>query len=264
MPEPTSYAPGTPSWVDLGSPDPDASATFYGELFGWETTEPGPIEETGGYRMFQQDGKPVGGLMRLMQEGQPTAWSSYVSVDSADETAARVAEAGGQTIVEPMDVMDIGRMAFFADRTGAVIGVWQPRTFVGAGIVNEPVSLAWNELMTRDPDAAKTFYATVFGWDTETVPAAADGPASGMEYWTWLLDGKRVGGMIRMTDQWPAEVPANWGVYFAVEDTDATIEKAKELGGSLVVEPMDLPVGRFASLTDPHGAFFTVIALSGA
>lgn len=117
MPE---YAPGTPSWVDLSSPDPDASAAFYGELMGWKATEPGPAEETGGYRMFQQDGQNVGGLMGHMQEGQPTAWATYVSVTDADETADKVKAAGGSVVVEPMDVMDIGRMAFFADPTGAV------------------------------------------------------------------------------------------------------------------------------------------------
>jgi predicted enzyme related to lactoylglutathione lyase len=131
MPE---YPPGTPSWVELSSPDADASAKFYGDLMGWKATDPGPAEETGGYRMFQQDGQNVGGLMAHMQEGQPTAWATYVSVADADETADKVKAAGGSVMVEPMDVMDIGRMAFFADPTGAVFGVWQPKTFTGAAI----------------------------------------------------------------------------------------------------------------------------------
>src|SRR5580692_8299748 len=104
------YAPGTPSWVELSSPDTDASAKFYGELMGWSATESGPAE-TGGYRMFQQSGKNVGGLMSHMQEGQPTAWATYISVADADETAAKVKAAGGSVMIEPMDVMDIGRMA---------------------------------------------------------------------------------------------------------------------------------------------------------
>src|SRR5689334_3015283 len=121
MPE---YAPGTPSWIDLGSPDPDASAAFYGALFGWQATEAGPVEETGGYRMFQQDGGNVGGLMALQDPRQPPAWSSYISVADADATAAAAREHGGTVIVEPMDVMDLGRMAFFADPGGAALGVW--------------------------------------------------------------------------------------------------------------------------------------------
>ncbi len=125
------YAPGTPSWVELSSPDPEASATFYRELMGWSATEPGPVEETGGYRMFQQDGQSVGGLMGHMEQGQPTTWATYVSVADADETADKVKAAGGDVVVEPMDVMDIGRMAYFTDPTGAVFGVWQPKSFAG-------------------------------------------------------------------------------------------------------------------------------------
>src|SRR5438067_4150748 len=128
MPE---YQPGTPSWVELSSPDPDAAASFYGEVLGWSATEAG-APETGGYRMFQHDGKNVAGLMGQMQEGQPTAWATYVSVADADDTAEKVKAAGGNVMIEPMDVMDLGRMAVFADPTGAVFGVWQPKAFAGA------------------------------------------------------------------------------------------------------------------------------------
>ena len=113
----TEYAPGTPSWVELSAPDTDAAAAFYGDLMGWSATEPGPVEETGGYRMFQQGDQRVAGLMGHMQEGQPTIWATYVSVADADDTAAKVKDAGGNVMVEPMDVMDIGRMAFFVDPT---------------------------------------------------------------------------------------------------------------------------------------------------
>ena len=153
-----AYAPGTPSWVELSSPDADVAATFYGELMGWTATEPGPVEETGGYRMFQQGDKNIGGLMGHMRPGQPTVWSTYISVADADATADKVTAEGGTAVVTPMDVMDIGRMAFFSDPTGAVFGVWQPKTFGGADLVNEPNSLCWNEILTRDADAAKAFY----------------------------------------------------------------------------------------------------------
>jgi uncharacterized protein len=256
MPETTSHAPGTPSWTDLSSPDTDGSAHFYGELFGWEATEPGPVETTGGYRMFELRGKPVAGLVPIMQEGQPPAWTTYVSVASADDAAAKVKEGGGQVMFEPMDVLDVGRMAVFADPAGAVFSVWQPRAHIGAEIVNEPVSLSWNELMTRDLESSRRFYGGLFGWEPEVT---TDGP---VPYTIWNLDGKPVGGMIEITDDWPMQPPNAWGVYFAVADVDETLAKLQELGGSVVVQPMEAAVGRFAGVTDPHGAFFTVITLS--
>jgi uncharacterized protein len=249
------YAPGTPSWIELSSPDTDAAAAFYSELMGWSTTEPGP-QETGGYRMFQQDGKNVAGLMSKMQPEQPTAWATYISVADADETAEKVKAAGGSVLVAPMDVMDIGRMAFFADPTGAVFGVWQPKTFAGADLVNEPASLCWNEVMTRDADADKTFYTAVFGWHAGR-PQFEGAPDS---YTVWELSGKPVGGMMQMSDEmFPPEVPPHWGVCFAVADCDATIAKARDLGAAVTVEPVDMPIGRFAGLIDPQGASFTVM-----
>src|SRR3954453_16226963 len=157
------YAPGTPSWVELSSPDTDASAAFYGGVMGWSATEPGPVEETGGYRLFQEGDARVAGLMGHMQEGQPTAWATYISVADADETAAKVSAGGGNVIVEPMDVMDIGRMAFFTDPGGAAFGVWQPRSFAGADLVNEPNSLCWNEVATPAVQAGGAFYPAAFG-----------------------------------------------------------------------------------------------------
>jgi predicted enzyme related to lactoylglutathione lyase len=252
MPE---YAPGTPSWVELSSPDTDASAAFYGELMSWNATDPGPAE-SGGYRMFQQDGKNIAGLMRHMQDGQPTAWATYVSVADADETSKKVKAAGGSVIVEPMDVMDIGRMAVFADPTGAVFGVWQPKTFAGADLVNEPNSLCWNEVHTRDPESDKAFYASVFGWAPGR-PSFEGAPES---YTVWELAGEPVGGMMQMTEEmFPPDVPPHWSVCFAVADCDATVAKARELGGTVVAEPVNMPIGRFAAVVDPQGAWFTLM-----
>jgi predicted enzyme related to lactoylglutathione lyase len=259
MSERTSYAPGTPSWADLGTPDIEAAAAFYGGLFGWDIPESENAEQTGGYRQAMKNGKPVAGVMPLMQEGQPPAWSSYVSVEDADATTAKVKEAGGTVMVEPMDVMDLGRMAVFADPTGAVFGIWQPGTFIGAGLVNEPGALSWNELNTRDSAGAKAFYGTVFGWDFKEDDMGEMGT-----YTTLMLGEGMVGGMLNMDDRGvPAEVPAHWQLYFAVEDTDAAVDRVKQGGGSVMVEPMEVPAGRFAILADPHGASFAVIALSG-
>lgn len=256
MPEVSEYAAGTPSWVDLGTPDIEASVSFYGELFGWDVPESENAEQTGGYRQAMLRGKPVAGMMPLMQEGQPPAWSTYVSVDDADATAEKVKGAGGQVFAEPMDVLDLGRMAVFADPEGAVFGIWQPGTFPGAGIVNESGAVSWNELNTRDPDAAKQFYGTVFNWEARQF-GEGDPP-----YLTIHPGGaeRGVGGIMDVRGRVPDEVPAHWMVYFAVDDTDATAEKAKELGGTVTFGPMDIPnVGRFALLTDPQGAHFSVI-----
>ncbi len=258
MSEKASYEPGTPCWVDLGSPDLEASVDFYAALFGWDVPESENAEQTGGYRQAMKGGKPVAGMMPLMQEGQPVVWSSYISVEDADATTVKVKESGGTVMVEPMDVMDLGRMAVFVDPTGAVVGIWQPGTFVGAEIVNEPGALAWNELNTRDPEAAKAFYGAVFGWDFQDDDMGEMGT-----YTTLKLRGEMVGGMFDMGARGvPEQVPAHWQVYFAVEDTDAAVEQAQGAGGSVMVEPMEVPAGRFAILTDPHGASFAVIALN--
>jgi predicted enzyme related to lactoylglutathione lyase len=184
-----------------------------------------------------------------------------VSVADADETAAKVKDAGGNVVVEPMDVMDLGRMAFFADPTGAVFGVWQPKSFAGADLVNEPNSLCWNEVYTRDAARDKEFYPAVFGWDAgrPTFEGAPD------TYTMWEQAGHRVGGMMQMTgEMFPPEVPAHWSVCFAVADADATVAKAKELGATIAAEPMDMPIGRFAGIIDPQGAAFTIMQLASS
>jgi predicted enzyme related to lactoylglutathione lyase len=254
-----AYAPGTPSWTDLSSPDAEGSAAFYREVMGWTATEPSHAQETGGYRMFQQDGKNVAGLMPHMEEGQPTVWSTYISVADADDTVRKARDAGGTIMVEPIDVMDLGRMAFLVDPAGAVLGIWQPTGFAGADLINEPGSLCWNELLTRDVEAGRAFYPAVFGW-TAARPEMPDAPET---YTLWEIDGKPIGGMMQMTDDYfPPEIPPHWGVCFAVADCDATVEKAREQGGTITYEPMDMSIGRFAGIVDPQGASFTVMKLA--
>jgi uncharacterized protein len=255
MTETTEHAPGTPSWVDLSSPDPDASARFYGELFGWEAREAGPAEETGGYRMFHLRGRQVAGAGPL-QEGQPPAWGVYVSVPDADEAARKVEAAGGGVMLAPMDVMDAGRMAVFSDAEGAVICVWQAGEHRGAGVVGEPGSMTWTELACRDPEGGKRFYSEVFGWDGET------SRMGGANYTVWTLDGREIAGMIEMDENWPEGIPPHWMVYFAVEDCDAAAERAESLGGTVSVPPTTIEPGRFSVLGDPQGAYFSIITTS--
>jgi uncharacterized protein len=260
MAEMSEYAPGVPSWVDLGTPDIEKTVAFYEGVFGWQIPESENAEETGGYRVALSNGRSVAGIMPLMQEGQPPVWSTYVNVEDADATVAKAMEAGGTVFAEPMDVMELGRMAVFADPTGAILGIWQPGQMQGAELVNEPVSACWNELNTRDTEAAKAFYSAVFGWDPQLSEVATEGYVSfhNPEHDT---EGG-VAGMIDMTGRVPDEVPAHWMVYFAVEDTDAAVAKAQELGGSVAVAAIDIPIGRFAVLNDPNGSHFAVIALN--
>jgi predicted enzyme related to lactoylglutathione lyase len=251
MPERTSYEPGTPSWVDLATPDVDASASFYGALFGWEVQSAGPAEETGGYGLFMLRGHRVAGVGPLMQEGQPAVWSTYVSTDDADAVVARATQAGGAVIVEPMNVMDAGRMAFVMHAGGGAVGVWQPGRTIGAELVNEPGAMTWNELHTSDADGAKAFYSAVFGW------IADDQQVGESTYTVFQLGGRGVGGM--MADL-PPDAPPFWLTYFEVSDCDATVATAQELGGSATWPAMDMEgVGRFAGLADPHGIHFAVI-----
>jgi uncharacterized protein len=256
MSERTSYAPGIPCWVDLGTPDIDASIAFYSGLLGWEVPASENVEQTGGYRRATKDGVDVAGMMPLMEEGQPPAWTTYVSVADAAATAAAVKDAGGKVLAEPMDVMGLGTMAIFADPTGAVFGIWQPGTFIGAGRVNEPGALSWNELNTRDPDASKAFYTAVFGSGTED----HEFPGVG-SYTTWKVGEESVGGMLDMRGRVPDEVPPHWLAYFVVENTDAALETVKSSGGGVAFGPVDIPAGRFAVVHDPHGAMFAVIQM---
>jgi uncharacterized protein len=257
MPERTSYEPGTPSWVDLSTPDVDGAKRFYTELFGWDAEDAGPPEETGGYGFFTQGGKRIAGVGPIMSEGQPTVWMTYVASADAETTVQKARDAGATIHVEPMDVMDAGRMAMFTHPGAGALGVWQAGRHTGADLVNEPVSLAWNELLSRDVDGAKAFLQAVFGLQPD------DQDMGGGMIYTLLNHGDRgVAGLMPMPGQMPAEVPSFWQTYFAVADTDATVAKAQELGGSVMMEPMDAPgIGRMAALTDPYGATFSVIAL---
>jgi predicted enzyme related to lactoylglutathione lyase len=250
-----TYAAGTPSWVDLGSPDLEASKKFYGELFGW-TAHVSPEPEAGGYTMFMLGDKAVAGAGPLMNPDQPPAWSTYVSTDNADATAEKVKQAGGQVLVAPMDVMDMGRFAVFMDPGGAAISIWQPKSYQGAELVNAPGAFCWNELATRDIEGAKRFYQAVFGWGAKS---QSGGPSG--SYTEWQLGGKSIAGAIEMGSNFPVQVPPNWLTYFAVDDVDATARKAQQLGGKAVMPAMDSPAGRFGVLQDPHGAAFAVIKL---
>jgi predicted enzyme related to lactoylglutathione lyase len=250
------YDNGVPSWVDMGSPDLEKSRAFYSALFGWNCPE-GPAE-AGGYSVCDLGGKTVAGLGPQMMPDVPPNWMTYVDVDSVDDTVAKVSANGGNVLAPPMDVMDAGRMAVVADPLGAVIGLWQPNQHTGAQLANEPGAFCWNELVTTDLDASKSFYKAVFGWEANEMGPPGDAAHAYIE---WKLGDRSVGGMMPKTPEMPADMPPMWGVYFAVADCDASAAKAQEVGGSLFMGPTDIEPGRFAVLADNVGAVFNILQL---
>jgi predicted enzyme related to lactoylglutathione lyase len=257
--EVTKYEPGTFSWVDYGAKDLDAAKAFYSELFDWSLVEvPTP---TGPYVMAQIDGKNVAALMALTepetQTGVPPHWNSYVTIEDAEATAARIKQLGGQVFAEPFDVMGEGRMAVVGDPTGAVFCLWQPQNSIGAVLVNEPNTFCWNELYTNDLEAAERFYTSLFGWNSKQ--ALSSDNTRLVE----LYNGERPAAtFMEIQAEW-GPMPPVWGVYFAVANCEAACEKAKGLGAQVVLEPRDIPPGRFAVIQDPQGGSFSVIQLEG-
>jgi uncharacterized protein len=250
----SAVSSGTPNWTDLATPDLDAARRFYPDLFGW-TLRVATRPEAAGYTTFLRDGLAVAGAGPPATPGQVPIWSTYIAADDADNVAARVAAAGGQVVVEPFDVFDLGRMAVLADPAGAAFCVWQPMAMTGAELFNAPGSMSWNELTTPDPEGAKVFYELVFGWQPEEQVTGS------VVYTGWRCGDRIVAGMMPpLGDGFPADLPAYWGVYFAVEDADRTAARTTELGGTVLVPPRDVVQGRLAALRDPQGALFSIIA----
>lgn len=267
------YIPGVPCWADAVHADPEAAAEFYSGLFGWACHDMMPPGASGHYFMATIGGRDAAALGSIPQGAPPVAvWNTYVWVESADETAAKAAAAGATIVNEPFDVFDAGRMAMFADPEGARIAVWQPKLHRGALAVNEHGGVNFNDLYTRDLDRAKEFYGAVFGWDTlELGPGMAMWamPAYG-DFLEELNPGMRdqmaemgapagfenVVASVSPISPDDTTTPAHWGITFAVDDVDATAEKAKDLGGKVLSEPADRPWVRLATIGDPQGATF--------
>lgn len=249
------------TWIDLNSPDQSAARNFYSELFGWNAREV-PMGGSEVYIMFDKGGKTVAGLGQQpsAMAGMPAVWTSYATVDDVDSVVERSSALGGAVTMPATDVMEEGRLALIQDPTGAVLGLWQDGNHSGAEVFNEHGALSWNELATRDLESAKSFYSELLGWTVKT------GDVGGGNMYTGIfLDGDRPnGGMLEMDGNWPAEIPSHWMTYFAVDDVDAAAAKVKELGGSVDVEPQDIPVGRFSVVSDPQGGSFTLLTMSPA
>jgi predicted enzyme related to lactoylglutathione lyase len=264
------YIAGVPCWIDTSQPDPRAAVAFYGDLFGWEFEDVMPADSPMRYFIARLPGGDVAG-MGSQAEG-PAVWNTYIWVDDADETAAKVREAVGTVVAEPREVGESGRMAVLTDPEGAAFRVWQPRAHRGAAVVNEHGSLNFNDLRTRDLDGARAFYRAVFGWELLgfgdagmwALPAYGDfleARTPGLrERQAQMGAPPRFEEVVASANPITADqpdVPAHWGVTFGVDDADEIAARASELGGQVVVPPFDAPWVRTTIIRDPQGATFT-------
>lgn len=257
MPTRNDTITGAPCWIDLLTSDADRSRAFYGELFGWTSVQGGP--ETGGYVNFLKDGQPVAGAMANDgQSGAVDGWTVYLEVADAKATADAAAANGGVSYMDPMDVLDLGVMGMVADPGGASVGLWQPGTHRGFAVVAEPGAPAWFELHTRAYEASIEFYRTVFGWDAHV---ASDEPD--FRYTTLGQGENQAAGVMDASAFRPENLPAEWSIYFGVEDTDAAVARVVELGGKVVEPAVDTPYGRLARVADPVGVHFKLVSLGG-
>ncbi|MEM9746094.1 MAG: VOC family protein [Actinomycetota bacterium] len=253
----TRYRNGVPSWADVAVSDIPACTAFYTSLFGWDAADQGP--ESGHYTMFSADGQSVAALGPKQDDQGMPLWNAYVTVDDLDSVVASVEGGGGSIVMPRIDVMTSGSMAIITDPSGAVVSLWQPGDHIGAERVNEPNSICWMELTTRDAAAAMTFFGDLLGWSFQGV----DESESAVGGYQMVMVGDRiVGGVLPMEgDDW-GDLPSHWMVYLAVADTDATVAKVIELGGAVSVPPFDTPIGRTAVVNDPDGNAFSVINLA--
>jgi predicted enzyme related to lactoylglutathione lyase len=257
MAEYTSHPPGTFSWPELATTDQKAGVAFYRDLFGWELDEQ-PMGPDAVYSMFKIRGLPIGAASSQQpierEQHIPPHWNSYVTVANAGDAATKAQSLGGKVLAPAFDVMDAGRMAVIQDPAGAVFQVWEPKKHIGARILREPGALTWTELATTDTEGAKKFYTSLFGWKEKTSTGA------GMTYTEFSVGDTPGAGMMALNeDMKKRHIPPHWLVYFQTADVDATADKAKSLGGNLIVPPMDIPnTGRFSVIADPQGAVFAI------
>jgi predicted enzyme related to lactoylglutathione lyase len=249
-------ANGTVGWADVAVPDTSAGAAFYSQLFGWEVVV--GESDSMSYSMFTLDGKVVAGMGELnaqqIEAGQPPVWSAYVIVDNIDAVFAKAIELGATPIMEPMDVLDAGRMFFIIDPVGAAVGFWQAGTHDGAEVFNVPGAMTWNEIASRDLPGAVSFYSELLDWTADAMDF------DGFSYTMFKVGERSNGGAYDMSGMLPDEVPAHWLTWFVVEDCEATVTAAAELGGTVIRPAEASGMGVSAVVSDPFGATFGMIA----
>jgi len=245
------HAPGSFCWIELGTTDQDAAKNFYNSLFGW-TAADSPMGPDAMYTTFSLNGRRVGGGYNVkMMPGVPPHWMIYVATTSADETAAKVKNAGGKTMCDPMDVGESGRFVVFQDPTGAHVSAWQPKKHQGYEVEGENGSLCWADLMTPDPQKAADFYKKIFGWSLD--------PGQDGSGYLHIKNGEHFIGGIPPKGALPPGVPPHWALYIQVENCDASTAKAKSLGAQIFMPPTTMEkVGRWSVIADLQGAAFAL------
>lgn len=247
---------GMLAWTDLIAHDPDGAKRFYADVFGW-TPSSLPDHPASAYTLFLLDGDRVAGLTPMSQgmidQGVPPMWVSYILVDDLEAVVARVEPLGGRVQLAPMDVMDSGRMSMISDPSGGSVCLWQAGTHTGAERFNEEGCMTWNELLTRDPDAARAFFSDLLGWGWDETDMGDQGI-----YHVAMVGDRPNAGVMHMPPHVPDHVPPVWDVLFAIDDVDGTAARIAELGGEILIPPTDTPVGRFAYVADPQGGRFTI------
>jgi uncharacterized protein len=254
MPTRDSAPLGAPVWIDLSSSDPQRAKDFYGQVFGWTFQD--TSEEYGNYVNFSKDGVLVAGMMKNDGTGAPDGWTTYLSSADAKATADAVLTAGGQVLMEPMQVGPQGTMALVTDVGAAVIGIWQPGEHKGFGLVGEAGAPIWHELHTRDYPTIVPFYQRAFGWQTSVMSDTDE-----FRYTVMEVDGVQYAGVMDSASFLQPGVPSNWQVYLGATDVDATLARIQELGGAVTQPAEDTPFGRLAQATDPMGAHFRLSSL---
>lgn len=252
----SAATPGAPNWVDLATPDVEASLAFYTELFGWASER--SASPMGEYISVSVDGQPVGGMMAASGDmaGVPATWTVFLHVTDIHATV-RAIEVEGGSVLEPVFAIPDGtRIAVVADPDGAMFALSDGLAAHGTWYSHEPGAATWIELLTADPSAAESFYASVFDWKAVTDADVADG---GEPYTVFLLHEDEVAGMLPVPDGVPSGTPPSWSVYFATADCEASVQHAVSLGAGIVVPTTDIPGGRFAVLSDPQGARFDLL-----
>lgn len=245
-----AWPQGTPCWVECQVDDPAKAAEFYAALFGLDIEDTPP--EAGGYRLAVKNGKRAAGITPKQDPNTPSAWLTYIAVDDAAVSANKVASTGGKVLVPAFDVMDIGRMAVVTDSHGAVFCLWQAGTVIGAEVFDEPGTWTWNELHTDAVYDTRAFYTQVFGYSFSASPRPYK------QYSAFQVGGESVGGFYHDRNL-PEGHPPYWLVWFATSDTDATVAKVVELGGTVASEPVEGPFGHMAVVRGPQGEHFGVI-----
>ena len=247
-------------WHDLMSTDHETAIKFYQRLFGWDLDIVDMGEQIGKYSMFKSEGDGLGGVVPLDSEhGIPSHWISYITVDDVDAACKKMEEIGGKVPYKPFDIPNVGRTAVAQDPAGAYFSPYKdaPKEDVPPTPAPRAGLFTWHELMSTDIEKAKPFYAEIMGWGIGSMDM---GPAG--TYWLFKSDDTDIAGAVQMPAAAGENAASNWLPYVGVTSVPETTQRAKDLGGSVYVEPKQIsePANvHFAILAGPDGSMFGIV-----